>query len=93
MGCFGLTMIYTWSTTKTHPNNANDDKRWGTTKRLECQQGMTKWQQMITWCKKGMLETLGALGWTWKLSFRATRGIKMLKVEGVGYDVKGHKGN
>jgi hypothetical protein len=27
-------MIYTWSTTKTHPNNANDDERWGTTKRF-----------------------------------------------------------
>ncbi len=79
-------MIYTWLTTKTCPNNANDDKRWGTTKRLE-------WQQMITWCKKGMLETLGALGWTWKLSFQAIGDTKMLRVEGVGYDVKGHQGN
>jgi len=31
MGHFGL-LTYTWSTTKTHPNNANDDKRCGTTK-------------------------------------------------------------
>jgi hypothetical protein len=54
---------------------------------------MTKWQQMITWCKKGMLETLGALGWTWKLSFQAIGGTKMLRVEGIGYDVKGHQGN
>jgi hypothetical protein len=42
MGCFGLAMIYTLSTAKTHPKNANDDKRWETTKRLECQQGTTK---------------------------------------------------
>ncbi len=25
-----------------------DDERWGITKRSECQQGTTKWQQTIT---------------------------------------------
>jgi hypothetical protein len=40
-----------------------------------------------------MLETLGALHCTWKLSFQATWGTKMLRVEGIGYDVKGHQGN
>ncbi len=90
-------LVWQWYTLdqqqKHTQTNANDDKRRGTTKRLEYQQGMTKWQQMITWCKKGMLETLGALGWTWKLSFQAIGGTKMLRVEGIGYDVKGHQGN
>jgi hypothetical protein len=31
-------------------DNVDDDKRWGTTKRQEWQQGMTKWQQVITRC-------------------------------------------
>jgi hypothetical protein len=29
---------------KTHLDNTNDDKRWGKTKILKCQQGTTKWQ-------------------------------------------------
>jgi len=43
MGCFGSRMTYAWSTTKTCLDNVDDDKRWGTTKRQEWQQGMTKW--------------------------------------------------
>jgi hypothetical protein len=34
MGHFGL-LTYTWSTTKTHPDDANDDKRCGTTKKTK----------------------------------------------------------
>jgi hypothetical protein len=45
-------MTYIWSTTKSHSNNVNNDKREETTKRWVCpkKKGTTKWQQTITRC-------------------------------------------
>jgi hypothetical protein len=45
MGCFGLRMIWAWSTTITHSTNVADDKKWEILKRQKCHQGTTKCQQ------------------------------------------------
>jgi hypothetical protein len=45
MGHFGLGMTFVWSTIKTHLANANNEKKWGRTKRGKCQQGIQNYNK------------------------------------------------
>ncbi len=82
MGHFGL-LTYTWSTTKTHPDDANDDKRCGTTKKTK----MPIRNDKIAINNNGVSKRhVGNIGWIkldMELFFWVIGSTKMLKVKAL----------
>ncbi len=78
-------------TTKTNLDNTKDDGRWRTIKRWECWQGMTKWQQMITWVSNRDIQNTKSTMLDTNIFFSSNRGHEMSRAEGIGHDVGGYQ--